>query len=192
MAIYDNKYFLNPVKIIKAFDIASFKKAFELIEKYKKNYYLLGYIKYEAKDFFIEKPYISELPVIYFEVYEKFYEYIPQGLVSNVEISTYPDIDKQKYLSDVEKIRTHIKNGTTYEVNYTYSNTVETNCDDNILYEYLLKKQKTPYNAFIKNRYETILSFSPELFFSVKNNKIITKPMKGTIHRGSIFTPTAL
>ncbi|UKI40968.1 MAG: chorismate-binding protein [Candidatus Melainabacteria bacterium] len=46
------------------------------------------------------------------------------------------------------------------------------------------KTSKTNYNAFIKNEYETILSFSPELFFKIENNKIITKPMKGTIKRG--------
>jgi para-aminobenzoate synthetase/4-amino-4-deoxychorismate lyase len=52
------------------------------------------------------------------------------------------------------------------------------------LYQYLLQKQSTPYSAFIKNKFDTLLSFSPELFFAVKNNHIITKPMKGTIKRG--------
>ncbi len=47
---------------------------------------------------------------------------------------------------------------------------------------YYLSK-KTPYNAFINNKYETILSFSPELFFKLKGNKILTKPMKGTAPR---------
>ena len=47
-----------------------------------------------------------------------------------------------------------------------------------------MKYQRTPYNAFIKNDYEEILSFSPELFFKKNGNRILTKPMKGTIKRG--------
>jgi para-aminobenzoate synthetase/4-amino-4-deoxychorismate lyase len=40
------------------------------------------------------------------------------------------------------------------------------------------------YAAFIKNKVDTLLSFSSELFFAVKNNHIITKPMKVTIKHG--------
>lgn len=52
------------------------------------------------------------------------------------------------------------------------------------LFEYLLSMQNTDYSAFIRNEFESILSFSPELFFKKQGNKIITKPMKGTIARG--------
>jgi para-aminobenzoate synthetase/4-amino-4-deoxychorismate lyase len=52
------------------------------------------------------------------------------------------------------------------------------------LYDALLTRQKTPYNAFLQSDKFKILSFSPELFFTLKGNKILTKPMKGTIKRG--------
>lgn len=68
----------------------------------------------------------------------------------------------------------------TYEVNYTYPSEVLTNLDGIELFEALLDKQKTPYNTFIKNKYTTLLSFSPELFFRLEGRKITTKPMKGT------------
>ncbi len=47
-----------------------------------------------------------------------------------------------------------------------------------------MPNQKTPYNCYIKNEWEEILSFSPELFFEISEDKIFTKPMKGTIKRG--------
>ncbi len=189
MQIFNDKLFLNPIKIIKAFDKESFVEAFDLIHHFQiKDFYLLGYIKYEAYNFFLEinNNYKSKLPVLYFEVYEKFQEYkfdIKEN--RQINIATIEDIDKDKYIVDINKIKNYISMGKTYEVNYTYPSIVCTDCnDDYLLYKSILKHQKTNYNAYIKNEYETILSFSPELFFKIENNKIITKPMKGTIKRG--------
>ncbi len=78
---------------------------------------------------------------------------------------------------------------------------VYTNLDGLALYEALLVRQQTPYNAYIANDTIKLLSFSPELFFKIelpktvsttnsqnlecrKNSfagcRIVTKPMKGT------------
>lgn len=191
MQIFYNKLFLNPIKKIMAFDKNSFDLAFDLIDYYSKNnFYLLGYIKYEAYNYFLDMNinYKSKLPLLYFEVFKDYKKYeISKDLKNddNIQIVTFENIDKYKYLQNIEKIKNFISCGITYEVNYTYPSTVCTNCrDDFTLYNFIQKNQKTPYNAFIKNEYETILSFSPELFFKIKNNKIITKPMKGTIKRG--------
>ncbi len=191
MQIFYNKLFSNPIKKIMAFDKNSFDLAFDLIDYYSKNnFYLLGYIKYEAYNYFLDMNinYKSKLPLLYFEVFKDYKKYeISKDLKNddNIQIVTFENIDKYKYLQNIEKIKNYISCGITYEVNYTYPSTVCTNCrDDFTLYNFIQKNQKTPYNAFIKNEYETILSFSPELFFKIKNNKIITKPMKGTIKRG--------
>ena len=191
MQIFYNKLFSNPIKKIMAFDKNSFDLAFDLIDYYSKNnFYLLGYIKYEAYNYFLDMNinYKSKLPLLYFEVFKDYKKYeISKDLKNddNIQIVTFENIDKYKYLQNIEKIKNYISCGITYEVNYTYPSTVCTNCrDDFTLYNFIQKNQKTPYNAFIKNEYETILSFSPELFFKIKNNKIITKPMKWTIKRG--------
>lgn len=71
-----------------------------------------------------------------------------------------------------EKIKQYISECVTYEVNYTYPSEVLTNLDGIELFKALLDKQKTPYNTFIKNKYTTFLSFSPELFFRLEGRKI--------------------
>ena len=123
-------------------------------------------------------------PLIYFEAYKDYEEF--KLTAPNYKIGTVitPLISKDEYVKNIEYIKAQIKEGITYEVNYTYPSSVKTNASDIDLYNYFLKKQKTPYNAFIKNKYETILSFSPEMFFKLDGNKILTKPMKGTIGRG--------
>ena len=167
MQIYSNKCFKAPIKIIEAED--DLKNAFDEIEELKKRYYLLGYITYDFKK-------------LYFEVFDKYELYVP-ATPKQLGTIIKPLISKEKYIQQVNKIKEYIANGITYEVNYTYPSEVLTNLDGIDLYEALLKKQKTPYNTFLKNKYTNLLSFSPELFFKLKGRKIFTKPMKGTIKR---------
>ncbi|MCD8378191.1 MAG: bifunctional anthranilate synthase component I family protein/aminotransferase class IV [Candidatus Gastranaerophilales bacterium] len=184
MQIYDDKSFENPVEIISAFDNKSFSQAFRKLDDYKDKYYLLGYIRYEAKNIFSGKNYSSSIPLLYFEIFKKYSRYKPKLNDNIFYPDIIPQISKDRYMADVNKIKDYIKNGTTYEVNYTYPSKLKTVKSGLSLYETILKNQKTPYNTFMENEYETLLSFSPELFFKIKNNKIITKPMKGTISRG--------
>lgn len=183
MQIYSNKLFKNPIKIIKAFNNEEFIKAFAEIEKYRKDKYLLGYIRYEAKEIFLDNKITSKNPLLYFEVYEDFEEYTPSKH-NDINIDISPCTHFSEYSLAFKKIKDEIADGNTYEVNYTCCFDVKCSCDDLTLYEFLLERQTTPYNTFIKNEYETLLSFSPELFFELKDNHIITKPMKGTIERG--------
>jgi para-aminobenzoate synthetase/4-amino-4-deoxychorismate lyase len=182
--IYSDKKFSTPIDKIIAFDNHSFKQAFDKIQEYKElGKYLLGYVKYEAKNIFLKTEYSSKNPILYFEVFDGWENYEEKTYIPEYITST-PLISKEKYVSDILKIKEYISEGITYEVNYTYPSEVHTGMNSLQLYETLLKNQKTKYNAFIQNEYETLLSFSPELFFRIEGNKIITKPMKGTIHRG--------
>lgn len=188
MQIFADKKFENPVKIIEAFDNKSFIEAFSQIEILRKSHYLLGYVRYEAKDIFLGKKIKSKYPLLYFEVYKKCGEFCEQN--SSKKINLYPEatIDYKTYKKAIEQIKKEISNGNTYQVNYTYDYEIKTNIDGFELYKSILPRQKTPYNAYIKNKYEEILSFSPELFFTLEKEtngyKIKTKPMKGTVKRG--------
>ncbi len=168
MQIYSSKIFENPIDIIEA--SGDLREAFRKIEYYRGKYYLLGFINYDFN-------------YLYFEVFEGFRPYTassPKKLGTILKNR----ISKEKYLSDIEQIKKYIKKGITYEVNYTYPIDVKTNLDGLELYESILDKQRTPYNAFMQTPQFNILSFSPELFFKLKGRKITTKPMKGTAPKG--------
>lgn len=184
MQIYDDKVFNNPIEKLSAFNKIDFKKALNRIQALSKKYYLLGYIRYEAKEIFLGKEIKTKFPLLYFEVYEDFQKYQPKNF-ENIFIYTKPRLTYKQYEKDILRIKEQIEQGNTYEVNYTYDYDVITDCDEFALYQNLLREQKTQYNAFIKNDYETILSYSPELFFELCKNKILTKPMKGTVKRGT-------
>ena len=185
MQIYHDKFFIDPIETLIAFSNKEFVEAFDKLENYRnQDLYLLGYIRYDARKIFAKEEIISKLPLLYFEVYEDAFDYIPYTNENNVNIYIQPEISFAQYEKAIKTIKNHILKGDTYEVNYTYPTKVYANTNSYSLYNYLLEKQPTKYNTFITNKYEDLLSFSPELFFSIEGNKITTKPMKGTIKRG--------
>ena len=186
MLIFGEKLFKNPFKTIKAFNSDEFRQAFYEMEQLSKKYYLAGYIRYEAKDVFAGKNIVNDFPLLYFEVFENYEEFNPE-YPSLISLNTRRDLVYSEYENAISEIKEEIACGNTYEVNYTYDWKVDFEGDEFELFNSLLSRQKTPYNAFIKNDYDSVLSFSPELFFKLKNGHILTKPMKGTVERGKDY-----
>ena len=184
MQIYSNMSFKNPVEIIKAFDSKGFKQALNKIEELSKKFYILGYIRYEAKNVFFYDNFSSLLPILYFEVYKDYEDYA-ENPNAFAKIESRPLISYIDYEEAIETIKNEIASGNTYEVNYTYDWEVTSKNSERDIYDFLLNRQRTPYNTFIKNEYEIIMSYSPELFFEMKDRMILTKPMKGTVKRGA-------
>lgn len=178
MIIFGEKLFTNPLKTIVAFDFDELKKAFKEIEKLKNDFYIVGYLRYNA--FSNES---SIFPLLYFEVFNSYNIYKKRN-TKKLLLNPTPCVNFCEYSRAIKKIKEEIANGNTYEVNYTYDFDVTYKGDELELFDFLLNKQKTPYNFYLKNEYDTVLSFSPELFFTLKDNHIVTKPMKGTVKRG--------
>lgn len=178
MIIFGEKQFTNPIKIITAFNFDELKTAFAKIEELKNQYYIVGYLRYNA---FSGQS--SNFPLLYFEVFNSYNIYKTKN-TKKLLLNPTPCVNFCEYSNAIKKIKEEIAKGNTYEVNYTYDFDIPFDGDELDLFNFLLSKQKTPYNFYIKNQYDTVLSFSPELFFEMQNNHILTKPMKGTIHRG--------
>ncbi|WP_158788113.1 aminodeoxychorismate synthase component I, partial [Granulicella sp. L46] len=98
-----------------------------------------------------------------------------------------PDAD---YLAAIEKIKAYIAAGDTYQVNFTDAITFPTTLSPATLFTTLSQNQSVAYAAYLNLGPQSILSFSPELFFRIEadpdgsTNKITTRPMKGTMPRG--------
>ena len=95
-----------------------------------------------------------------------------------------PNISQREYAEKIKKIKGYLEQGLTYQVNFTFKEKFDFKGDVIDLYLDLRKSQPTPYSALIDTNEEKILSLSPELFFRIDKNKIIARPMKGTIKRG--------
>jgi para-aminobenzoate synthetase / 4-amino-4-deoxychorismate lyase len=95
------------------------------------------------------------------------------------------NISKKEYNKKIEKIKYFLEEGLSYQVNFTFKMNFDFRGDPVKFYHYLRNSQPTPYAALLQpDQKNFFLSFSPELFIRSDGEKIITRPMKGTISRG--------
>jgi para-aminobenzoate synthetase/4-amino-4-deoxychorismate lyase len=97
-----------------------------------------------------------------------------------------PALDAVSYASKVEQIQRWITEGDCYQINLTFPLEFRLFGHPLALYARLRERQPVRYGAFISILDETLLSFSPELFFERVGDRVVTRPMKGTAARGSV------
>lgn len=88
------------------------------------------------------------------------------------------------YVKKIDRIKNYIKEGDTYQVNYTVKANFNFSGSLINFIQNLIFNQSTQYSAIINDEEKLVISISPELFFSVQDNIIKSRPMKGTIKRG--------
>ena len=94
------------------------------------------------------------------------------------------NINKNEYVEALKKIKAYIAAGDTYQVNFTLKLLFELSGSFEAFYQDIRRGQSVTYGAYIRSGDSRIMSFSPELFFSKKGGRIVTRPMKGTLKRG--------
>jgi para-aminobenzoate synthetase component 1 len=96
----------------------------------------------------------------------------------------------QSYLKTIGEIRHKIAQGDLFQLNLTrkffgeFTNKIDLSLVFNLFVEHS-KLSQTNYSSFFKFGDLIIISASPELFFKVKNKKILSCPIKGTASRSS-------
>ena len=94
-------------------------------------------------------------------------------------------VDAAQHGTQVRRICRWIADGDCYQVNLTFPLTFQVYGDPLALYARLRERQPVRYGGYIYTAEETILSFSPELFFERCGSRVLTRPMKGTAARGA-------
>ncbi len=190
--------FTHPIKSISFYPDCDIDSFFDNIQQeLNSGFYAAGYFSYEFSYYLLDKlnkfqkiSKESASPLACFYIFKEA-EIIKHDFNGNFfcfnescEISNFSlNINKSEYVIAIDKIKEYIRNGDTYQVNYTLKGLFD--CDDPVsLYLKLREKQAVSYSAFMKFNDEHVLSFSPELFFRKQGSLIYTRPMKGTIKRG--------
>ena len=188
----EKKYrFLRPRKVIAAERTAEVIPALEQVrDAVKRGWYAAGFLSYEAAPAF-DPAYRtlprSEMPLLWFGIYEA---PEPPGPELPASAAPYrvgawePDTGRQAYDACIERIRQEIREGNTYQVNYTVRFRTDFAGDEFALYRKLTRAQRSGYAAYLNIGRYRVLSASPELFFHWKGRRITARPMKGTAKRG--------
>ncbi|MDQ6870770.1 MAG: aminodeoxychorismate synthase component I [Gemmatimonadota bacterium] len=93
-------------------------------------------------------------------------------------------VDARRYQRALHAIKDYIEAGDTYQVNFTFPLRAHVAGDSFSCYTAIARSQGAAYSAYLDIGSHRILSFSPELFVERRGNKLITRPMKGTLARG--------
>lgn len=101
--------------------------------------------------------------------------------IKNFKLNT----SKNEFAKSINKIKSYIREGDTYQVNYTIKGKFDFEGSYSGLFQNLVFNQSAQYIAVINNNGKIIISLSPELFFEIEGSKIKSKPMKGTAKRGT-------
>ena len=184
--------FTEPIKELKTRDIDQVEALLKEVETYQEaGFYAVGYVSYEAAPAFEKKLAVHPAPLmgeylLYFTIHEEV-ETLP--FPEDYEAVELPanwkeEVEAPAYQKAIETIHHHIRQGDTYQVNYTVQLSQELEADPLAIYNRLVVEQKAHYNAFIQHDDVAILSISPELFFEQDDRLLTTRPMKGTTRRG--------
>ena len=93
--------------------------------------------------------------------------------LNNKQLNFSP-IPYDEYKVKFDCVMENIKDGNTYLLNLTQETSIDCNHNLDEIYDMAHAKYKIKYK-------DKFVCFSPEKFIEIKNNKIITYPMKGTI-----------
>lgn len=95
-----------------------------------------------------------------------------------------PLVDRATYDTAFKQVREYIRTGDTYQVNLTFPMRAAFSGDPSELYRDLVASQEAAYASLIHHGNVAVVSVSPERFFAIDGDRIVTRPMKGTMERG--------
>lgn len=142
---------------------------FKLMNKFgKENIPFFFIISYDKSD-------VRVIPLENTQKFGIFYKINPKPnkFDGQFQFSVFP-IKFEEYRRSFEKVQKHLKNGDTYLLNLTFSTPIRTNLSLKDIYDH-------SYSDFVLLIQGQFVCFSPEKFVEIRENKISTNPMKGTV-----------
>ena len=201
--------FVHPVQILATTRLDEIPGLFSRLEEaLADGFYVAGFVSYECGYHFQSLKAVtlppSDLPLAWFGIYRSplMYDHqrncvqgdphlplvdesrdVPDRIADQVALT----LSEEQYCAKVLRIKDYIRAGDTYQVNLTDRVDVPITASPGEAFAALSRRQPVTYSAFLNVADRHILSLSPELFFKVDGDKIVTRPMKGTMPRGLDF-----
>lgn len=126
-------------------------------------------------------------PLLWFGLFERAEEIASDWLADGRGAWTSaarPLIERATYEAAVGRVKAHIEAGDIYQANLSFQAEVDTLGHPRALYASIRARAAAGHGGIVHTGDHWLLSFSPELFFTVEQGRIATRPMKGTAERG--------
>ena len=188
------RLYINPVAVLTAHDADALSALLvSLRQAQQDGLHAAGFFGYEAGAHFL--PGLTPAPSglrAWFGLFNNF-NTIDTDVVTSLlpdPVGTWlselrPGISRDDYSRAFATVQEYIRAGDIYQANLTFPLTADYAGDPLALYAALRARARAGYGGVIWTGQTHYLSFSPELFFALKDNRITTKPMKGTAQRSN-------
>jgi len=103
-----------------------------------------------------------------------------QKLTFSVIGKIQPDLSREDYRVAFEKVKAYLKEGDCYQVNLAQRFSAQAKGDAFEAYLAMRDSNPAPYSAYLEFPELKILCASPERFLKVQQDRVETKPIKGT------------
>lgn len=124
----------------------------------------------------LSKFYIQKLSLLSSSIKFEFDSKETKNIIQEALLEKFP-INFEQYKIKFDLLQEEIKNGNTYLCNLTAKTKIKTSISLDEIYDLVQSKFKLRF----QNENDNFVCFSPERFIEIKENKIFTYPMKGTI-----------
>lgn len=124
----------------------------------------------------LSKFYIQKLSLLSSSIKFEFDSKETKNRIQEALLEKFP-INFEQYKIKFDLLQEEIKNGNTYLCNLTAKTKIKTSISLDEIYDLVQSKFKLRF----QNENDNFVCFSPERFIEIKENKIFTYPMKGTI-----------
>ncbi|MFV0676797.1 aminodeoxychorismate synthase component I [Variovorax sp. tm] len=178
-----------PSRVLAARTAAEVRPVLDAVEALaREGHWCVGYLRYEAAAAFDRAfaVHAADGPLAWFGVHD---EALPwpdaTGDAALAPIGWELDLSRADFDVRMQAIHRAIAHGKLYQLNYTAALHAGFHGDAQALFMALRQAQPDGYTAFIDTGEEQVLSVSPELFFDWQDDRILTRPMKGTAPRGA-------
>jgi para-aminobenzoate synthetase/4-amino-4-deoxychorismate lyase len=183
----------DPERIVVAWRVDEVAGALAEVESAveRKGLTAVGYLAYEAAPAFdpalTTHPPSDGLPLLWFGLSTRWRRTAELPLAEPGTYSTgkwHPTQSAAEHRESVRRIRSLIARGDTYQVNHTLRLRASFDGDPAGLFCDLVRSQPRAFAGYLDLGEIAVCSASPELFFRLDGDRLISKPMKGTVARG--------
>lgn len=194
----DARLYTAPVRVIAAHRPEEVSPALAALDAARaEGLHAAGYIAYEAGHAL--EPRLAGLsradgdaPLLWFGLFETVEQLAPGDIAARLPDPAgawvgrpAPEIGRADYDAAFDRVHDWIEAGDIYQANLTFRAAVRVIGDPLAAYAAIRSRAAAGYGGIVWTGRDWLLSFSPELFFALRQGELIARPMKGTTPRGA-------
>ena len=191
----DARLYRDPVRIVTAHHPGEVQPALDALDAARaEGLHAAGYLAYEAGHALeprLGTP-ATAGPLLWFGLFGEFETIAADDVAARLPDPAgawigrpRPGITRSAYDAAFARVHEWILAGDIYQANLSFRAAVDVLGDPLAAYAAIRSRAAAGYGGIVWTGHDWLLSFSPELFFALRDGDLIARPMKGTTPRGA-------